>query len=242
MKRVVIMSGGLDSAVTLAYVSKKLKGEVYPFHIRMESKQNKKEYPVLLEFLKDYKTKKLVVAEVVTPWLQNHAMYDNSIMLCDESDFCCERGLSEQSDKLGWVVPYRNLFPMGLAASYAASIGAEEIWCGFEEDEEADKNCFDMAPTFVATFNRLMKEGNNGWKDIILKSAIVGKTKAQIVKMGLSLGVDFSKTWTCLNDLDKSCGVCGACITRVRAFNEIKIEDPVGYVSEDAIDDILQGA
>jgi 7-cyano-7-deazaguanine synthase len=71
---------------------------------------------------------------------------------------------------------------------------------------------------------------------IIVKAPYWNDTKISILKKGLKLGVDYSKTWTCYSPKgDKSCGKCGSCQERLEAFRLNKIEDPLNYITREEI-------
>ena len=67
------------------------------------------------------------------------------------------------------------------------------------------------------------------WTDITLHAPYLHLTKADIVKIGTGLGVDYSLTWTCYRGEALACGKCGACTERLEAFGLAGVEDPVEY-------------
>ena len=68
------------------------------------------------------------------------------------------------------------------------------------------------------------------WTDITLRAPYLHLTKADIVKLGTGLGVDYADTWTCYRGEDRPCGKCGACTERIEAFREAGVEDPLHYL------------
>ena len=67
------------------------------------------------------------------------------------------------------------------------------------------------------------------WHDLTLHAPYLHFTKADIVKIGINLGVDYSLTWTCYRGEERACGRCGACVERIEAFRLAGVEDPVEY-------------
>jgi 7-cyano-7-deazaguanine synthase len=67
------------------------------------------------------------------------------------------------------------------------------------------------------------------WSKVELLVPYLYMTKGEIVKVGLSLGVDYSDTWTCYKGGDKACGKCGSCIERLEAFAFANAVDPIEY-------------
>ena len=67
------------------------------------------------------------------------------------------------------------------------------------------------------------------WNDVILEVPYLYRTKADIVKWGISLGVDYALTWTCYKGGERSCGKCGSCNERLAAFEEAGATDPLEY-------------
>ena len=76
---------------------------------------------------------------------------------------------------------------------------------------------------------------------IQLLRPFIDKDKAQIVKMGHELGVDFSQTWSCYKGGDRHCGACGTCIERREAFMLAGVEDPTDYMDLPPIPDAPHG-
>lgn len=69
---------------------------------------------------------------------------------------------------------------------------------------------------------------------ITIHAPLINMTKGQIIKTGLELGVDYSKTISCYDPLDNglSCGTCHSCLLRLRAFEENNTIDPINYKSK----------
>ena len=64
---------------------------------------------------------------------------------------------------------------------------------------------------------------------ISVEAPFLNLTKAEIIKIGLELGVDYAKTWTCYEGQDVACGKCGSCNERLEAFEINNFTDPLSY-------------
>ena len=135
-----------------------------------------------------------------------------------------EGNYAEQSMKQT-VVPNRNMVFLSLAASYALGVGAGNL---FYAAHAGDHTIYpDCRPAFVSAMGTAFHLCD--WNDIVLKAPYLYLTKADIVKRGLILGVDYSRTWTCYKGGDRSCGKCGSCDERLGAFREAGAKDPLEY-------------
>jgi 7-cyano-7-deazaguanine synthase len=123
------------------------------------------------------------------------------------------------------VVPNRNMVFLSLAASYAIGTGAGNLFYAAHTGDHAIYP--DCRPAFVSAMGTAFHLCD--WHDIILKTPYLYWTKADIVKRGLTLGVDYSRTWTCYKGGKLSCGKCGSCDERLAAFRETGTTDPLEY-------------
>ena len=95
----------------------------------------------------------------------------------------------------------------------------------------------DCRPEFVAAFETVMnlatKVGVEGERPLKLHTPLIDMTKAEIIKTGLELGVDYSMTTSCYdpNEAGISCGQCDACLLRLKGFKEAGSDDPIEYQS-----------
>jgi 7-cyano-7-deazaguanine synthase len=85
----------------------------------------------------------------------------------------------------------------------------------------------DCRPEFVDALNQALKLAD--WNVVELHRPFINKTKAQIVKLGAELGVDFEETFSCYQGQAVHCGRCGTCVERILAFKEAGVPDPTFY-------------
>ena len=123
------------------------------------------------------------------------------------------------------VVPNRNMILLSLAVGYAVSLDAQAVYYGAHSGDHFIYP--DCRPEFVQKMNDVCQIANYEPVDII--SPYLQQTKIEILKDGLVMGLDYSKTWTCYNGREKACGKCGSCQERLEAFALNQVTDPLPY-------------
>jgi len=127
-------------------------------------------------------------------------------------------------------VPARNTVLLSLALGYAEVIGTGDIFIGVNAVDYSGYP--DCRPEYIAAFERLAnlatKAGVEGRLRFTIHTPLVDMTKAQIIRRGIELGVDYSLTHTCYDPGPEgaACGRCDACLLRRRGFAEAGLEDP----------------
>ena len=135
-----------------------------------------------------------------------------------------EGGYREENMK-STVVPNRNMIMISVAAARAIAIGAGSVaYAAHSGDHAIYPDCRPEFADALAGALRLCH-----YFPIGLERPFVGMTKADIVRLGADLGVDFSKTWSCYKGGERHCGKCGTCAERKEAFRLAGIPDPTEY-------------
>ena len=130
-------------------------------------------------------------------------------------------------------VPARNTVMLSLALGYAEVVGAADIFIGVNAVDYSGYP--DCRPEFVAAFERLAnlatKASVEGALRFRIHTPLIGLTKAEIIRRGVELGVDYGLTHTCYspNANGAACGRCDACQLRLKGFAEAGLVDPVAY-------------
>lgn len=131
-------------------------------------------------------------------------------------------------------VPARNTIFLAYGLAWAEVLGAGEIFIGVTAVDYSGYP--DCRPEFIAAFERLAnlatKAAVEGKKPVSIRAPLISMSKAQIIKTGLALGVDYSLTHSCYDPSPegKACGSCDSCRLRQRGFAEAGIRDPIDYL------------
>lgn len=130
-------------------------------------------------------------------------------------------------------VPARNTVLLSLALAYAETVGAADIFVGVNAVDYSGYP--DCRPEFIEAFQQLAnlatKAGVEGQLKFLIHAPLIQMTKAQIIRRGIELGVDYSLTHSCYDPDENgvSCGHCDACQLRRKGFAEAGLEDPLPY-------------
>jgi 7-cyano-7-deazaguanine synthase len=131
-------------------------------------------------------------------------------------------------------VPARNTIMLSVALGWAEVLGAADLFCGVNAVDYSGYP--DCRPAFIEAFERLAnlatKAGVEG-AGIRVRAPLMAMSKADIVREGLRLGVDFASTVSCYQaDAEgRACGRCDACRLRAQGFLEAGVADPTHYVA-----------
>jgi 7-cyano-7-deazaguanine synthase len=128
-------------------------------------------------------------------------------------------------------VPARNTVLMALALAWAETLGARDLFLGVNVlDASGYPDC---RPAFVAAFEALANVATraaDGGPRFHVHAPLIAMSKAQIIRTGVSLGVDYGLTHSCYDPIEeRACGRCDACILRRKGFIEAGIADPTDY-------------
>ena len=217
MKRaIVLLSGGLDSATTL-YLAKK-KGLECSCLIFSYGQRHKKEIAAAKKIAAlancPYK-----VVSLNFPW-KGSSLLDKKIRVTSHK--------SQVTSIPSTYVPARNIIFLSFALSYAEAIGASYLYIGAHAQDYSGYP--DCRPRFFRAFKRMLdvgtKSGVEG-KRIKILTPLINKHKAEIIRLGLGLGVPFKFTWSCYKGGSKPCGECDSCYFRAKGFKEIGLKDPL---------------
>ncbi len=130
-------------------------------------------------------------------------------------------------------VPARNTIFLSLALGYAESLGALDIFIGVNAIDYSGYP--DCRPEFIESFeqtaNLATRAGVEGPRPIRIHAPLIHMTKAQIIRRGIELGVDYALTTSCYDPAPDAtaCGECDACLLRLKGFAEAGLPDPIRY-------------
>jgi 7-cyano-7-deazaguanine synthase len=129
-------------------------------------------------------------------------------------------------------VPARNTVFLSLGLAQAEVLGAFDLFMGVNSVDYSGYP--DCRPEYVAAYeamaNLATKAAVEGLGTFRVRTPLISMTKAEIVRTGLSLGVDYSLTTSCYDPTDEgACGECDSCTLRLRAFADVGERDPIRY-------------
>ncbi|MFT5520022.1 MAG: 7-cyano-7-deazaguanine synthase [Enterobacterales bacterium] len=219
-KAVVLFSGGLDSSTVLA------QAQAAGFDCYAMSFDYSQRHSVELNAAKliakqagvtEHKIINLDLSQI-----GGSALTDTSIEIPDH----------ETSGIPITYVPARNTIFLSIALGWAEVLGANHIFVGVNAVDYSGYP--DCRPEYIASFEKMANLATRvGVEEHSLKieTPLIDLTKAQIVQLGMSLGVDYSQTVSCYQaDEDgKACAVCDSCRLRKQGFIEAGVEDPTHY-------------
>ena len=224
-KAIVLLSGGLDSTTTLA-VARDLGFDVFALSVDYGQRHR-----VELDRA-DRVAKAMGVADHRTVRLDLRAIGGSALT----AGMAVPKGRS--ADEMGQdipitYVPARNTILLGLALGYAETVGAFDLFIGANiQDYSGYPDC---RPEFLEAFERLAnlatKAGVEGAGRFRVHAQLLKLTKAEIIREGTRLGVDYAQTLSCYDpdERGRACGQCDSCLLRKKGFEEAGIPDPTTY-------------
>jgi 7-cyano-7-deazaguanine synthase len=224
-RAVVLLSGGLDSTTTLA-VARAQGFAVYALSVDYGQRHR-----VELERA-DRLAKALGAVEHKTVRLDLRAIGGSALTAAID----VPKGRSADDMAHGipvTYVPARNTLLLGLALGYAETVGAFDLFIGANVlDYSGYPDC---RPAFLEAFERLAnlatKAGVERAGQFRVHAPLLKMTKAEIIREGTRLGVDYSQTSSCYDpDAEgRACGTCDSCLLRKKGFEEAGVPDPTVY-------------
>jgi len=221
-KAVILLSGGLDSAVTAAIAIER------GFELSALSVDYGQRHRRELQAATDVAAS-LGVPRHVTLRLDLR-VFGGSALTAD-LDVPKSRSDAEIAEGVPITyVPARNTIFLSLALGYAESIGAVDLFLGVNAVDFSGYP--DCRPAFLDAFERLAnlatKVGVEGAR-FTIHAPLLNMTKADIVREGARLNVNFGKTWSCYDPTPNgaTCGACDSCVLRRKGFDEAGVVDPI---------------
>ncbi len=213
MKVVVLLSGGVDSVVAL--YNAKQSYNVVAVSFDYGSKHNEREL-----FYARYHCDKLGVKHQTAQLRCIDELFRSTLLKSGEAVPDIRQG-----DMYSTMIPFINGVMISIATGYAESIRAEAVLIAVHSGDEI------TSPTsrkeWVTAMGHAMRIGTRA--DIQLLCPLIEKRKHEIVLLGQTFGIDFSKTYSCYKGKMFHCGICGTCIDRKEAFAHAGIKDTTIY-------------
>ena len=219
-KAIVLLSGGLDSTTALYLAKSQGFDELYAITFLYGQKHDK-ELKSALAVAKAVGVKEHKIVNLLLNQWHGCSLTDPDMDVKD--------GNAERQDIPDTYVPARNMVFLSVAASWADALDITDIFIGVSEVDYS--GYVDCREEFIKAMEQAVNLGTvlgaEKKQHITIHAPFMHMTKADEVKLGERLGVDFGLTWTCYRGGDKPCGTCDSCLLRAKAFAEAGVEDPL---------------
>jgi 7-cyano-7-deazaguanine synthase len=225
---VVLLSGGLDSATTAA-IARHEGFALFAFSIDY-GQRHRFELDAARRVAESLGVVRHVVTSVALNQFGGSALTDQIAVPLDRDEQQIATGIPVT------YVPARNTVFLSLALGYAEVVGASDLFIGVNAIDYSGYP--DCRPEFIAAFERLAnlatKAGVEGSMQFRIHTPLIKMTKADIIRRGCELGVDYSLTHSCYapDPSGKACGRCDACHLRLKGFAEAGLTDPILYQTQ----------
>lgn len=218
-KAVVLLSGGLDSTTVLA-IAKNLGFETYALSFDYGQRHNI-ELEAAQNIAKEFAAKEHKISKI------DLRLFGGSALT---SDIAVPKSSLQENHIPVTYVPARNTIFLSFALAYAETIKAFDIFIGVNAVDYS--NYPDCRDEFIQTFEKLANlataAGVQNEGSFKIHSPLIKMSKAEIIKKGLELGVDYSKTHSCYDPIGtKPCGKCDSCQIRIAGFEAAGMKDPL---------------
>jgi 7-cyano-7-deazaguanine synthase len=218
MKAVVLMSGGMDSCVTAAIACQDY--EIAALHASYGQPTERRELQSFHALADHFQAVRRLIVKL------DHFRAIGGSSLTDSAMPIRDADLANR-DIPNTYVPFRNAHFLSIATSWAEVIGATKIFIGAVwEDSSGYPDC---RPEYYEAFNKVIRAGTRPATDIAIETPLIYLSKRDIVRKGVELSAPFLLTWSCYRDSDTACGTCDSCALRLRAFQQVGVEDPIAY-------------
>jgi 7-cyano-7-deazaguanine synthase len=222
---VVLLSGGLDSATTAA-IARAAGYRLFALSVDY-GQRHRFELVAAQRVAQSLGVARHVIVKVDLAQFGGSALTNQIDVPQDRSDEELAHGIPVT------YVPARNTVLLSLALGYAEVVGAADLFLGVNAVDYSGYP--DCRPEFVAAFESLAnlatKAGVEQTLQFRVHAPLIRMTKAEIIRRGMELGVDYGLTHTCYapSAAGVSCGRCDACRLRLKGFAEAGLVDPIAY-------------
>ena len=219
-KAIVLLSGGLDSTTALYLAKSQGFDEIYALTFEYGQKHDRElRAACAVARAAGVKEHKFVTL-LLNQW--------DGCSLTDEKMDIKDGDLAREGIPDTYV-PARNMVFLSVAASYADALGVTDIFLGVSEVDYS--GYVDCREEFIRSMEQTINLGTvlgaERHRHITLHAPFMHMAKADEVRLGMSLGVDYSLTWTCYRGGERPCGTCDSCLLRAKAFAEAGVPDPL---------------
>lgn len=224
-KAVVLLSGGLDSTTTLA-IAKAQEFDVHALTFAY-GQRHQAELDAARRVAARLGTAQHIVAQI------DLRLFGGSALT---SDIELPKGRKPEDMAHGipiTYVPARNTIFLSFALAWAEVLEADNIFIGVNAIDYSGYP--DCRPEFIEAYQHMAdlatRAGVEGRQRLMIHTPLIRLTKADIIRKGLELGVDYALTSSCYDPSPEgtACGRCDSCLIRLKGFSEVGLQDPISY-------------
>jgi 7-cyano-7-deazaguanine synthase len=227
-KDLVVLSGGLDSTTVLALVDQ--------LSIQPHGQDRARSIEcIVFDYGQRHRAELDSAHEVAAAY--GHRIHEQGILGLGKGGVLMQHGermphqtyeeLKNAEGPSPTYVPFRNGTFLSLATSHALERNADTVWIGVHADDAHNWAYPDCTPEFIGAMQAAIYIGT--YHKVRLMAPFQYYTKAQIIKIGKSLGAPYEKTLSCYEGRRPACGECPTCVARIEAFKEAGFRDPLEY-------------
>jgi 7-cyano-7-deazaguanine synthase len=218
-RAVVLLSGGMDSCVTLAHALAD-GATVHALHVNYGQRTQERELQAFHDICDHYQITERLVVDI------SHLAAIGGSSLTDASISVTQARLDVDEIPTSYV-PFRNANILAIAASWSEVVGATSIYIGaVEEDGSGYPDC---RASFFAAFEEVIALGTKPGPRVRIVTPLISMTKQRIVEEGIRLRAPLHLTWSCYQGQHEACGTCDSCALRLRGFAQAGVDDPIPY-------------
>lgn len=220
-KAVILMSGGLDSTTCLA-LAKEQGYQCYALSFSY-GQRHSSELEAAKRIAKHFKVEEYRVANIDLAAFGGSSLTDTSMAIPEEES---------QDEVPTTYVPARNTIFLSYALAWAEVLQAEAVFIGVNAVDYSGYP--DCRPEYIAAFEKMANLATvfaiQG-QSLRIETPLMHLSKAEIIRLGVSLGVDYSLTVSCYqaDEQGRACGRCDSCRLRKQGFVEARVEDMTYY-------------
>jgi 7-cyano-7-deazaguanine synthase len=222
---VAALSGGMDSCVAAA-IAQREGFELCLLHAsygQLTETRERLAFGQIADYMRVPLGRRLAVPMHALKMIGGSSLTDEAMQM--------EPGQLDRLEAPSTYVPFRNAHLLSACVSWAEAINASDVFVGFVEGDSSGYP--DCSAAFLKAFENAAMEGTKRDTTIRIHAPLIDKTKAEIVKIGVSLGAPLHLTWSCYKSETQACGICDSCLLRLRGFRQAGIADPIEYMQDE---------
>lgn len=222
---VVLLSGGMDSTTLLHHVGRNLgHAPLHALSFRYGQRHSRELECARTQAAAAGADWQVVDCSFLGPLLQGgSSLIDGGAEVPD-----LESLRPEQLDQPPTYVPNRNMMLLSMAAAFGEAHKAHDVFYGAQALDEY--GYWDCTEEFVARLNRTL--ALNRRRAVQVHAPFARMKKSEALRIGLELGVDYGRTWSCYRGGEQPCRTCPTCVERAKAFAEAGASDPLARREE----------